>query len=270
MASLARIAWRRGRGLLPEDVEARAWSLRRRPRRGSASGSGGEGEELAGVDLAALDGGGWPAVQVDIPARVIQYVTMAGAVTPASTLRRDQASAVRARIVAAAIAVIEAGAEPTMRGVAHAAAISERTVYRYFASLEELQAAVVHQLRDRASAPMADDVDGLPDYVRRLFTTFDANAALTRALATARWAPTSVTRPANLRALRKILDAAFPRAPRADRESAAASLRVVYSATGWAYLADCGFGREASIRHAQWLTTAALTKLRQLSGGPHA
>jgi AcrR family transcriptional regulator len=195
---------------------------------------------------------------------------MADRVTGGSSLRRDQARAVRERIVSAAVAVIEAGDEPTMRAVAQAAEISERTLFRYFASRDELLAALSPALRGRASTPMADDVEALPDYVRRLFSTFDQNARLTRALATAKWWPAHVTRSENLEALRKIIDAAFPRAPRSDRASAAASLRVLYSAVSWVYLADCGFDVAASIRHVQWNTKKVLEELRRLSGGHHA
>ena len=187
-----------------------------------------------------------------------------------SSLRQDQAKAVRERIVAGAIEVIEAGEVPTMRAIAQAAEISERTLYRYYGSLEELQAALIPILRERAGAAMAENVEGLPDYIRRLFTTFDQNSQLARALVTAGWAPTNVSRPNNLAALRDIIDAGFPTVPKADRDSAAATLRVLYSAAGWAYLADCGFDLEASIGHVQWITNTTLEKLRQQSGEQHA
>jgi AcrR family transcriptional regulator len=187
-----------------------------------------------------------------------------------SPLRRDQANAVRERILVATIEVIEAGGEPSMRAVAQAAEISERTIYRYFASRDELQSAVVPILRERAGAPMAENIADLPDYIRRLFTTFDQNAQLARALTRAAWVPTNVSRPENLRALRKLIDAAYPQAAKADRESAAASLRVLLSASGWAYLADCGFDLETSIRHVQWMTRTVTEKLCNPPRGPHA
>ena len=186
-----------------------------------------------------------------------------------STLRRDQAAAVRERIIRAAMDVIEGGEEPTMRSVARAAEISERTLYRYFASIEDLHAGILPVLQQRASAPMAANVDGLPAYIRALFSNFDQNARLARALVTARWAPTSVTRPANLRALRAIIDEAFPETPSKERASAAASLRVLYSAVAWAYLADCGLDVESSIRHVQWNTKTVLAELRR-RGETHA
>lgn len=187
-----------------------------------------------------------------------------------TSLRQDQAHAVRERILAATIQVIEAGEEPSIRAIAQAAEISERTMYRYYATREELHAAVMPLIRERASTPMAGSVEALPEYVRRLFTAFDANARLARALVHAAWVPVNVTRSANLRALRSIIDARYPKASKADRESAAASLRVLYSAACWAYLADCGFDLEASIRHVEWNTKAVLDRLRHSKGGNHA
>ncbi len=174
----------------------------------------------------------------------------------------------RERILDATVRVIEDGGEPTMRAVAQAAAIAERTLYRYFATRDELNDAVVPRITARASAPMPQDVRGLPAYLRALFTTFDANARLTRALVHAKWAPTNVSRPRNLEALRALVDAAHPTAPATDRASAAASLRVLYSAASWAYLADCGFDLEASIRHVAWNTRVVLAELQRLPGPP--
>ena len=65
----------------------------------------------------------------------------------------------RERILSAVLVVIEAGEEPTMRAVARAAQISERTLYRYCPSLEELQTAALPLVRERASAPMAQNVE---------------------------------------------------------------------------------------------------------------
>ncbi len=195
---------------------------------------------------------------------------MTEAMASGSPLRRDQATAVMARITSAAVAVIESGAEPTMRAVAAEAQISERTIYRYYPTRDDLYAAVGEALRHRASAPLPEEVSGLEAYVHALFSTFDANARLTRALVTASWLPTGESRPRNLAGMRKLFDAAFPKAPRAERESAAATLRVLCSAAGWAYLADCGFDLAASVRHVTWVLRNTLTKLEAPRGGSHA
>lgn len=195
---------------------------------------------------------------------------MALALSPPPPLRRDQANAVRERILAAALRVMEEGQEPHMRTVAIEAEISERTIYRYFASRDDLEAAIQPEIQSRVSAEMADDITGLEDYAKRLFTAFETNERLARSLATARWVPTKKTRPANLRALRKLLDEAFPSASKADRESAAAALRVPLSAAGWAYLKDCGFDLSASVRHVRWLIRTVLDALEPPSGERHA
>jgi AcrR family transcriptional regulator len=157
-----------------------------------------------------------------------------------------------------------------MRSVAIAAEISERTIYRYFPSRDELDLAMQPEIQSRVSAAMAEDVAGLEDYAERLFTAFEKHERLARALVTARWVPTTKTRPANLRALRKLIDEAFPRASRAERESATAALRVPLSAAGWAYLKDCGFDLSACIRHMKWLIRTVLAQLEKSKGDRHA
>lgn len=187
-----------------------------------------------------------------------------------SVLRRDQANAVHDRLVEAAIAVIESGEEPNMRSVAAAAQVSERTIYRYFPTRDDLKAALMVVLKERVSAPLPGELDGLEGYARQLFTNFARNAQLTRALTLAHWASPRESRQANLRALRALIDAAFPGAPKSERASAAASLRAILSASGWVYLDDCGFDLEASIGHVTWLVRTVLARLREQSGGARA
>jgi AcrR family transcriptional regulator len=182
-----------------------------------------------------------------------------------ASLREDQAQAVRRRILDAALVVIEGGGEPTMRSVATAAQIAERTIYRYFATRDELQAALVPDLRARASAPMPASMSELERYARDLFTRFDENPRLVRALVTGPWAQEhfSRTRRANLAALQALVDEAFPGATASDRRSAAASLRVPLSGAGWLYLMHCGFDREAAIDHVHWLVRTVVEKLER-------
>jgi AcrR family transcriptional regulator len=189
-----------------------------------------------------------------------------------TSLREEQAHAVSRRILLGALAVIEEGGDPHMRAVAAAAGISERTIYRYFPSRDELHAALMPELRARASAPMAESVSGLEQYVVDLFTTFDQNQKLVRALVAGSWAQRhfTQTRSANLDALQAIIDEAFPTVPAATRRSAAASLRVPLSGAGWLYLAHCGFDVETSVAHVQWLVRAVLEKLDRSRGGSHA
>jgi AcrR family transcriptional regulator len=188
------------------------------------------------------------------------------------SLREQQNHAVRERLVAGAIAVIEAGEEPNMRSVAREAGVSERTIYRYFASREELAAAVVPVLRTRASAPMAESASGLEDYARDLFTVFLQNEKLVRALVSSRpLAPTfEKSRKKNLAKLQEVLDRAYPGAPESARRAAALALRVPISGAGWVYMADCGFSNEESIAHACWMIRTVLGKLEQQCGDSDA
>jgi len=188
------------------------------------------------------------------------------------SLRQDQAEAVRARLVDAAVSMIEAGQEPNMRGVARLAGVSERTIYRYFAAREDLVTAVLPVLRVRASVPMAETVAGLEDYARDLFTVFDANGRLVRALVSSAWAAPMFerTRGENLKALQAVLDRGYPGAPRRERRSAAAALRVPMSGAGWVYFSDCGFSLKESIGHVRWLIRAVVQRLETVSGGSDA
>jgi AcrR family transcriptional regulator len=197
---------------------------------------------------------------------------LADTMTSLPSLREEQAGAVRERLLAAAIRAIEEGHEPTMRTVGKLAGVSERTIYRYFPSRDDLYRALLPELRGRASASMVHSALELPGYAHELFTTFDANHRLVRSLASAPWAVSflSMTRPSNLQELRSVLDRSFPRAPESERASAAASLRPLLSAAGWAYLTDCGFDRKACIAHAQYLVGVILERLRERSGGDHA
>jgi AcrR family transcriptional regulator len=191
------------------------------------------------------------------------------------SIRDAQADAVRERIVGAALAVIASGREPTMRSVAAAAGISERTIYRYYASLDALREAFLPELRKRASARLPDTAAELLDYARALFTTFDANQALVRALVRSPWSGkyTSHTRPRNLGQLQALIDEGFPDAPADTRRSAAAGLRVPLSGAGWVYLDDCGLSSDERIAHVQWLIRTVFEKLSasaSTSGGSHA
>jgi len=183
-----------------------------------------------------------------------------------SSIRSELAQRVTDRIISAALAQIEDGIEPSMRAVAIRAEIGERTLYRYFRSLEELQAATMPHLRRLVGHPLCATAADLPAYVENLFTSFQNNRALTRALATAPWATSILrqTRPENRDQLFALLAAAFPKVPREDLESASAGLRVPLSAAGWMYLEDCGYDLSGAIHHVQWLVTTVLAHLQHL------
>lgn len=187
---------------------------------------------------------------------------------PRRGLRLEQTDAVRARLLASALAVIEAGAEPTMRAVAEHAGVAERTVYRYFASRDVLYEAMVPSFSTRASAPLPATAAGLVGYVRDLYETFERNAALIEALVRGPWAAPFLahSRPANLAAVRALLDQAYPCVGDDERAAAATSIRLVLSGSSWSYLRDCQLDIESAVTHGQWIVGRALRSLAAQGG----
>lgn len=156
------------------------------------------------------------------------------------TLAERRSSFTERVILDSAIEILEASSfrELTAREVAARANISERTVFRYFATREELLDAVAGEVQHRLSTPpdpkSADDLLSFPGM---LYPALDAHAALTRAslhteisdriranVARNRWV-----------AVREIVDAYAPRRPERERRIASANIRFVMSATAWQF-----------------------------------
>lgn len=181
-------------------------------------------------------------------------------------LREQHAQATRERILDAALSLLERGvAELSLRAVAVEAQIAERTLYRYFASREELAAALTPPIRARTSEPLPETFDELPDYARRLFARFEQNAQLVIGMVTSPGLRPDLqkTRSRNLEQLRALVDRAFPNAAPAERAAATASLRVLLSGAGWAYLrASCGLPEEEVVAQACFTIEAVAARLR--------
>lgn len=185
--------------------------------------------------------------------------------TPDRTLRQEQGDAVRDRLLDAALTIIEGGGEPTMRSVAKAGGVSERTIYRYFESHDALTAALVPKLAGRAGCPLCGSAAELPAYARTLFEIFENNTALITGLLTGAWAAAHMrgTRRGNLAGLRALLDAAYPDAPVDARSAATSTLRLLLSGAGWHYLrVSCGLAQADVLRHALWSLAVIETSLR--------
>ncbi len=163
-------------------------------------------------------------------------------ITPARprSLSERQTDMTRSLILQSALELLERGGDVTgltNRTIAETAGISERTVYRHFATRDELLDALAGAYSERVQPPLPETIEGLRAYPRALFPCFERERTLTLAAlhpelfhrlrktqAQARW-----------EALRRLLHAHAPHRPAQERERAAANLRYLLSATAWNY-----------------------------------
>lgn len=161
--------------------------------------------------------------------------------------------------------IIESSEEPTMRGCAIEAGISERTIYRYFPSFDDLGLALTPEFMTRSTVALPESFDALSAYAHELFTTFDQNQALITAMTDGKWMRPYLaeSRRKNLTDLQQLIDKDFPNAPVQQRQAAAESLRVVLSGTGWVYLRiSCAIPNDEVIGSAVWLIETVTERLK--------
>lgn len=190
---------------------------------------------------------------------------------PMSTVAERHRDRTRHDLLDAAVRLIVAGREPTMRAIAAEAGVGERTIYRYFENAEACSDAVGAFIGPRLGVPLCDRVDDLEDYARRLFDTFEENRELTVAFLRWPWSAPELerSRRANLEALHRLVRGADPEADDDAVASAVASLRTVLSGSGWLYQrVSCGLDQAQVIDNAVWLvrTTLAAIGLRPAGG----
>jgi AcrR family transcriptional regulator len=102
------------------------------------------------------------------------------------TLREQHATATRERILAAVADLLEQGAaeELTIPAVAEAAGVSLRTIYRYYATREQLLEAAGRWIGDELlKHPYPRDLDEVADLYEEGARDFDQRPGLVRALA---------------------------------------------------------------------------------------
>jgi AcrR family transcriptional regulator len=156
-------------------------------------------------------------------------------------------------------------AELTARAVAKKAGISERTVFRHFATRETLLEALADEVRRRLELPPPpQSLDELRAAPGALYRAFEAKAALTKAAlhtdiftrmretqAKQRWL-----------AVRRLIDQHALRRPERERRIAAANIRYYLAATAWHYYRFYfGFNLEDSIAAAETAISQALEGL---------
>lgn len=157
-----------------------------------------------------------------------------------STLRAEQAAGTRSRIVDACVSLIGDGRELTYKAVARQAGVQERTVYRHFATKEDLEAAVwtwIVENLTQADLGAASE-DELVEAMRRSFAGFDAGAPLILAMLHSRQglAIRQTQQPARRDMFERCVREAVPEVGPELRTRLAATLQLLYSATAWEQL----------------------------------
>jgi len=157
-----------------------------------------------------------------------------------TTLVDRHTDATHKLILASAVDLLEKTSlgEVTVRAVARHAGMSERTVFRYFASRDDFLAAVAAEVaRVLGALTPPSTIEALAAYPRVLYPRYEEKAALTKAalhtdlfermregVGVERW-----------RAVQSLLDAHAPHRTARDRRLAAANIRYYLAATTWHY-----------------------------------
>ena len=172
-------------------------------------------------------------------------------------------------ILASAIDLLEKAPvhELTVRAVAGHAHISERTIFRYFATRDALLNAIAGEVsRHMALPPDPGSMAELLDYPDTLYRRFEATAALTKAALHTELFSRMRNAQARRRweSVRKVIDAHAPQRSEHDRKLAAANIRYFLSATTWHYYRFYfGFGLNESIECARTAVMQAADGLRR-------
>jgi AcrR family transcriptional regulator len=194
---------------------------------------------------------------------------MSGMSTRIASLSERLSDHTRDSILAAALSVLEEASfgELTVRAVASRARMSERTVFRYFASRDDLLDAVADEVsRALNTPPVPASLNELLAYPASLYQQFESRAALTKAAlhtelfhrmrntqAQRRWA-----------AVCALIDKEFPRRTARERTIAAANIRYYLSASTWHYYRFYfSFGLEETIACARSAIQQTLVGLRR-------
>lgn len=173
-----------------------------------------------------------------------------------------QVAATRDRILDAVADVIERGDEPTVGAVAEAADVKERTVYRHFATRDELYAAFWQHVHDRrlvGGEADAADLGSLRALVAASFAGFSENEPLVRAMLHSRdgRAMRLGANPRRRARHQRVVDGELPDLPATARRRAAAAAHILLSAMAWEYLRDYwGMTTQEAIATSQQALTA--------------
>jgi AcrR family transcriptional regulator len=189
-------------------------------------------------------------------------------ISDSASLTERRNDLTRALIMDSAVAVLENGAvnELTIRAVAKRANMSERTVFRYFASRDAFLDAVADEVRARLNLPpppeSLEELDGAP---RALYRAFETQLNLTKAALHSEIFPRMRDTQAQARwtAIRKLIDGSFPACSERRRRIAAANIRYYLAASTWHYYRfHFGFSLRDSIACAETAIRQSIESLR--------
>lgn len=189
----------------------------------------------------------------------------------APSLKERQGAFTRQLILDAAVAQLEAGTGvPTLRAVAQRANLAERTVFRYFASREELLDALAPEVSRRMELPPLPRAPGdLVDAPRALYRAFESHVLLTKAALHSELYERirETTARERWNAVKALLDEWAPAAGERERKLAAANIRYVLSASSWHYYRFYfAFSLADSVAAATQVVRLALADLRAAGG----
>lgn len=157
-----------------------------------------------------------------------------------NTLSARHADLTQRLILDAAIELIQMASvsQLSVRAVARHANISERTIFRYFASREDLLDAIAAEVSRRLDAPPdPTTVEELLAYPKAIYARFEASAALTEAVLHSELYHRIRTTDASkrMKAIRAVVDAAAPGRPERHRRLATADIHYHVVASTWRY-----------------------------------
>jgi AcrR family transcriptional regulator len=196
-----------------------------------------------------------------------------------SPARQEAKRDTRERILDAVVEVVTRDGVHafTVQSVADAAGVAHRTVYRHFATREDLLDGLDELLERRgrdsglASEPPELEADDLPNLVRRVYRSFEAFRDAMRAyvvisIALGRRVPTFDRR---TRAFRECVARRFPRLTPEEVEEAAGVIRLLAGSRTWYLLtSEQGMSTDAASRAASRAIEVLLADLADRSKNP--
>ncbi|HKS64911.1 MAG TPA: TetR/AcrR family transcriptional regulator [Xanthobacteraceae bacterium] len=165
-----------------------------------------------------------------------------------SPLRSRQKEQTRDLILDAVDAILRRAplSEVTIAAVAREADVTERTIYRHFASREDLLEALWRRALHAVSGGQPQQVETLDqilDLTRAAYQSFDANEGIVRALIAAPEAVDASKQPeeARLAMLREACQGLLAGVPEDEVNAVVVATHVLSGASAWSHLRDyCG------------------------------